>query len=236
MQKKSLMFGFVTKTWNPIVTRCTHYCKYCYAQPLLDKLMLSSGKYECLAYNPSALQLREQDLSHLKLDFVGSDYVFVCSMCDLFAEAIPTEFITKILSALKTADAQFLLLTKNPQRMVDCLDYIPSNCTLGMTAETNRATTRWSKAPLPFDRFAAFSLLANEPFERFVCIEPIMDFDLYPFAKLIHEVKPTFVSIGYDNHHFMLPEPYLSKTEDLIALLKLERIEIRAKTLREKWQ
>lgn len=229
---KTLMFGFVTKTWNPIITRCSHECKYCYAQPILDKLSTTTGKYECLLYNPEVVKLREQELNP---HFGADDIIFPCSMCDLFAANIPASFIVQIFNVINSSAAKFLLLTKNPQRMAAYLDDIPKNCIVGMTVETNRATTRWSKAPLPFDRFAAFNAFANEPFERFICIEPIMDFDIYPFAKLLHQALPHSIAIGYDNHNCRLPEPDLPKVKSLIELLKNEGFLIHYKTLRDRW-
>lgn len=69
--------------------------------------------------------------------------------------------------------------------------------------------------------------------KKMLAIEPIMDFDLEPFIEAIKLVKPQFVYIGYDNYNCHLPEPSLSKTQELICQLRTITT-VKIKTLREK--
>jgi len=53
-----------------------------------------------------------------------------------------------------------------------------------------------------------------------ISIEPITDFNLEFFIKIIKEIKPKFVSIGADSKGHNLPEPSWDKVQELIKELK----------------
>lgn len=232
-KKKSLMFGFVTQTWNPLVMRCRHKCRYCYAQPIIDRLMEMNAKYKRLKAYPDSITLVPSELNRV---FKPDDFVFIQSMGDLFLKEVHENDILSILETAAHSDAEFLTLTKNPARMAEFADRISRNCMVGITAETNRSTSRYSKAPVPEDRFREFRRFLWYPFRRLVVVEPVMEFDLKPFSKQILSVKPSLVAVGYDNHNNCLPEPRLSKTLELIQLLELHGVKIHYKTLRQRWK
>ena len=100
-------------------------------------------------------------------------------------------------------------------------DKIPNNCICGATVETNRdqGYRKISHAPLPTDRLAAMHLLKDD-IRKMISIEPIMDFDLDSFVNEIETIRPSFVYVGYDNYLYGLPEPFLSKTKELIKQLE----------------
>lgn len=76
--------------------------------------------------------------------------------------------------------------------------------------------------------------LSTTPAKRlFICVEPIIDFDLTIFSQNIISIAPEAVAIGYDNYNNGLPEPSLEKTKALIAELRSRGIKVYTKTLRE---
>ena len=103
------------KPWNPVKGLCPHSdrCYYCYMKNF----------YKRFNMNPE-LRLDEKTLAHVP----KGDRIFVCSNLDLFAEAIPAEWIQAILDRIDQAFAQFsdrdiesydlnfMFLTKNPMR------------------------------------------------------------------------------------------------------------------------
>ena len=111
------------------------------------------------------------------------EFVFVSDMGDLFGEWVPSEWVVKVLTAVKQSpDSTFLFLTKNPRKYKDFVGLLPCNVVLGVTLESNREYSI-SKAPSPFDRYRS---MADIEFEnKLVCVEPIMDFDLETFVQWI---------------------------------------------------
>lgn len=146
-------------------------------------------------------------------------FVFVSDMGDLFGEWVPSEWIVKVLNAIKqNPDSTFLLLTKNPRKYKDFISLFPSNVVLGVTLESNREYPI-SKAPSPSERYRS---MADIDFEnKLVCVEPIMDFDLEIFVQWIKEIRPAIVYVGYDNYNSRLANPSSTKTEQLIEQLKV---------------
>ena len=71
-------------------------------------------------------------------------------------------------------------MTKNPDRYLSLLPYIPKNAILGATIETTNdeivQTDKISSAPLPSERYEAMKALDWD--RKIVSIEPILDFDL----------------------------------------------------------
>lgn len=231
---KSKMFPFITTTVNPLAMRCRHGCVYCWAEALKNGKLKNSPRYKDLSDD---VVLIEKELHR---SFSPDDFVFVEDMGDLFGDWVWDIHIKRVLAFIGESKARFLLLTKNPARMWFFAAYIPfRNTTVGITLETNRDTSQFSKAPLPVDRIIAFHKFASCPIasyiKRFVCIEPIMDFDLLALIKMVELAAPQTVAIGYDNYSKnALPEPSLAKTARLINGLKRLDIAVITKTLREK--
>jgi hypothetical protein len=159
--------------------------------------------------------------------------IFVSDMGDLWGEWVPNEWIKKVLKAVEQSpDATFLFLTKNPVRYYEFLHQMPDKVVLGTTIESNRQLVGTSKAPPVFWRAWAMTHLDFRP--KMVSIEPILDFDMEPFVRMIQLIHPEFVYCGMDNWNHHLPEPTLEKTQLLITELR-KFTEVREKTIRRAW-
>lgn len=239
---KSRMFPFVTKTWNPVVG-CRHGCIYCWARKLAETKLKGTKRYKT-GFLP---MLWPEELDKF---FSARDCVFVSDMGDLFGKWVPYEWINSVVDRISTMDADFLLLTKNPIRYLDFPAFISDNCIdnciLGCTIESDRNYPQLSKAPPQSSRLYWMTKLAEVMEVKkncsklhsklFVCIEPILDFDLDDFSNVIaNSIKPWAVAIGYDNYDNHLPEPPLAKTMQLIDRLEKAGITVYRKTLRERW-
>jgi len=225
MGRKSLMFDFVSTSWNPLIG-CCHNCTYCYARPLAQRLYPKEGFR--LRLIPGRLKFRKRN-----------QCVFVVSMGDLFCAEVPNVWIREVLRAARNAPKSntFLFLTKNPWRYFDFLEEFPSNALFGVTIETNRSelTQQLSRAPAPLDRFYAMNSLRAYERRTFVVIEPVLDFRPRGLKSWLEVISPEFVVIGYDNHRHRLPEPALEKTREFIEALEDAGLEVLKKTLRPAW-
>jgi len=223
------MFSIVTRTWNP-VTGCTHNCVYCWARRLAETKLRNTRKYRN-GFRPA---IHEWEFG---AKFRLGEVVFVTDMGDLFCDAIPKEWILRVLSYVERFPSTcFLFLTKNPARYHEFLDYIPKNAILGATIETNRDELyrkyRVSGAPPPSSRYKAMRDLEWDL--KFISIEPILDFDPGEFLNWIIEVDPVLVYVGYDNWGNRLQEPPFNKTLQFVeALSRYTAVFI--KTLRSAW-
>jgi len=209
------MFGFVKKTWNPIVG-CFHECYYgrCWA-----RIQARRQKHRCFYCYNFHPHIHKERLGK----FPKSGIVFVVSMGDMWGDWVPRSYIEKVLEPMKPywekPDLIFFFETKNPARYIDFVDMIPPNSILSTTIETNR-DYKVSKAPSPIDRYIWITDPRLEKFAKHVSIEPIMKFDLATLYKWIQVINPKMVSIGYDNYNAKLPEPSVDETMKLIDKLK----------------
>ena len=203
---KGQMYPWTTHTVNPIRGACPHACKYCYVQSSRVK-HLYQGKPHLV-------------LSFFKKGLGKGKTIFMGSCFDLFAEGLYPNWMIKVLEHCRNyPDNTYLLQSKNPFVMYKYESYFPTNVIVGTTAETNRLTTKITKAPpSPEHRMAWLSVFSE--FKKMISIEPIMDFDLDVFLNKIKEVKPSFVSIGADSKNHHLPEPPAGKIKELISELQ----------------
>jgi protein gp37 len=215
------MFPFVTQTWNPLGGRCNHGCKYCWATSL-------KNRYECLKIKyDGEPHIVQKELSRVH-NFKKEDYVFACSMTDMFGYWVPENLIQKILDAIETSPATFLLLTKNPARYMK-FD-IPMNCVCGATIESDCDHLVSIEAPKVSERLQAMQDLVFH--SKVISVEPIMRFSIY-FSNSIIKIHPDIVAVGYDNYNHGLDEPSLADTEKLIKDLEFCNIKVYRKTIRE---
>jgi protein gp37 len=95
-----------------------------------------------------------------------SHTIFVCSMADLFHEAVPFGFIDKVMGTInKTKRHCYQILTKRPERMLDYFSKsaVPSNAWLGVTVEDQKGKTRIDV------------LRKIQPTVRFLSCEPLLE-------------------------------------------------------------
>lgn len=196
-KQKGNMYGFVTHTWNPIKGECSHDCVYCYMK----------------VWKQKPIRLVE---SELKDDLGSGNFIFVGSSTDMFAEEVSREWIAKVLKYCNKFKNKYLFQTKNPLNLWSFLTIIPKDSIVATTIETNRAGFNYN-APSVTERQ---EMIINNSFKVMITIEPIMDFDLEPFIKMIKEIKPFQVAIGADSKNHKLPEPSKEKVEALIKELE----------------
>jgi protein gp37 len=130
-------------TWNP-VTGCTKIspgCKNCYAERLALRLRaMGNRRYQ----NGFAVTLHPDQLT-LPLRWRQPRRIFVNSMSDLFHEAVPNDFISRVFEVMKRADWHiFQILTKRSRRLAllaPSLPWVP-NIWQGVSVESARYTGR----------------------------------------------------------------------------------------------
>jgi DNA repair photolyase len=223
------MFSIVTGTWNPI-SGCLFNCNYCWARDLALTKLKNSKRYS-EGFRP---RLNETEF---KAKFSNGELIFVSDMGDMFADFVSFEWIKQVFDHVrKFPEADFLFMTKNPNRYLELFPYIPENTILGVTIETTNdeimQTDKVSNAPLPSQRYLAMKALDWK--RKIVSIEPIIDFDLDLFTNWIEEINPFLVYVGYDNYCHDLREPELKKTNELMQRISEISLVIR-KTLRPAW-
>lgn len=201
---KGNMYDWITHTWNTVKGECYHDCTYCY--------MKRWGHLKPIRF----------DHNELKIDLGENNYIFVGSSCDMFAENVHPEWIIKTLSHCEKYNKNgYLLQTKNPKAFSDYAVNIAAlnKVALCITLESNRFYPDIMKnSPTPIDRVTEFSKIPIK--EKFITIEPIMDFDLIKFIQFIKACGPIQVNIGADSGGHKLPEPPKEKVLELIKELE----------------
>lgn len=205
---KGNMYEFVTHTWNTIKGKCYHDCSYCY--------MKRFGKQN---------QVR-LDVKELKTDLGSGNFIFIGSSCDMFAKDIPEDWIRATLKHMEQFDNKYLLQTKNPERVLDFIDssVISEKCIVCTTIESDVFFTKiMGNSPHPIERSKAM-LKLSDVIDTYVTIEPILDFNLQPFVKIIKRCRPKQVNIGADTGRNNLIEP--SRDEILMLISELEKFTV----------
>lgn len=203
-ESKGNMYDFVTHTWNTIKGACPHECSYCY--------MHRWGKQRSVRF----------DRKELKTDFGLGRFIFVGSSCDMFASTIPREWIGETLRKCHEGSTfnQFMFQSKNPQIMAT---FTPRLLGVARVVCTTIETNRWYPEIMrnsPKIENRVEGMIALKPFDRFVTIEPIMDFDMEPMVEAIKRCEPRQVNIGADSGRNGLPEPPMDKVQELSERLK----------------
>lgn len=202
-ESKGNMYDFVTHTWNSIKGKCPHDCSYCYMKRW------------------GALKDTRLDEKELKTDLGSGNFIFVGSSCDMFAQGIPASWVERTLGHCNEFSSnRYLFQSKNPKGIIEKgLGFIPENSILCTTIESNRFYPEvMGRSPNPEERAYFMSKLVI--FDRYVTIEPVMDFDLGPMVELIKRCSPVQVNIGADSGRNGIPEPSAEKVLALIEQLK----------------
>jgi len=200
---KGNMYEFVTHTWNTVKGKCHHDCSYCY--------MKRWGKL-----NPARF-----DATELKADLGDDNFIFVGSSNDLFSAGVIDEWIAATLEHCGRFHNKYLFQTKNPARFKQWLWHpvIGERSVLCTTIETNRHYPDIMKSsPPPLDRAAEMADI-SEHVDVYITTEPILDFDLHTFARVLIDCKAKQINIGADTGRNNLPEPSKEKVIGLINLL-----------------
>lgn len=197
---------WATEIWNPITgcTRISPGCKNCYAERMAKCL---AGRYGYDKHNP----FRPATIHHgppprRKKPMM----VFVCSMGDLFHDAVDFESIELVLDDISKSDKdlmhRWLFLTKRPRRMLKFSKWMygddgaewPRNVWLGVTCENQEAAD--SRIPILMEIPAAV---------RFVSVEPMLgpvDLDYYlGNQKLWNQDQIEYADIAHQYSNCELP-------------------------------
>ena len=201
----------LTHTWNPLGGKCPHECTYCSTQKLMRYPVIKK-KYS------GPPKLCENTLQ----DNLGSgNFIFVVAQNDLFAHSIPDEYIEKVLAQCrKYPDNKYLFQSKNPVRFWTDFKF-PYNTILATTIESNRQYDEISTAPPPIDRAFGISVMKIDcEFVTMITVEPVLDFDLDEFVKLLKSTKADQINVGAVTGGHKLPEPSKEKLDALIKAIK----------------
>lgn len=226
---KNRMFTFITTKWNPIVG-CSFLCMYCWARALAEGRLRSNPRYRD-GFKSKLIEME------LEKRFKAGAFVFLTDMGDAFCDAVPSEWILRILDIMrKSPDVHFLCQTKNPQRYLEFASIFLENVVLGATIESNQDYRQLSRAPSQSSRLIAMQELAKlrPDLRRFIAVEPILKFDLDSFVSQLKAIRPWAVAVGYDNYSWKLDEPSLAQTEALITALE-QFTQVHRKTIRPAW-
>jgi len=199
----SNMYSFCTHTWNTVKGKCPHDTEYGYCY------MKKWGEQPELHF----------DEKELKTNLGTGNFVFTGSSCDLFATAIPSEWIYDTLEHCKGFDNKYLFQSKNPENIWTWRHNLPEISIVGTTIESNRTFKEMCNAPDVIDRAVAM-LKLSRLYKTCLTIEPVMDFDIDSLADLIETCSPSWVNIGANtNNKVKLTEPSPEKVTALIDRL-----------------
>ena len=211
------MYEFITHTWNPIIGKCPHDCKYCYV---------------IYKYGQMKNETLRIDKECLNDDFGTGKFIFVGSGVDLFANDISEEWIIRTLDKchqdnndLFGVRNKYLFQSKNPSNMLQFMDHPVFNYSVVCTTiESNRYyPSIMNHAPYIEERALAMSEIANRGIETYLTIEPIMAFDKEDLVRLIRMCRPTQVNIGANTYtKIRIPEPTKQEIFDLVNEIKDE--------------
>ena len=210
------MYDWVTHMHTHLGGECPHRCSYCYVQ---KNRFGVSPRYKG--------KLRTYDYE-LDVDYGSKKTIFIEHMNDMFAIKMEVKWIEKILEhCCRYPDNNYVFQTKNPYVASLYQRQFPPKYIIGVTLESNRAYKNITEAPTPEERYVG--MLKIQGVEKFITIEPILDFDVDILVNWIVNIQPSFINIGADSKGCSLPEPPKKKILDLVAGLQLNNITIRKK-------
>jgi protein gp37 len=210
-EKNGNMYNWVSGTWNPLAGKCPHDCAYCSTHKLMRYPVIQQKYSGPIRIDENAIM---KSLGH------GKTW-FVCAQSDLFAKEVSTSYIHDILSIINwQPNNTYLFQTKNPEGIINYLQWIPKNSIICTTIETNRNYPEFM-GNAPDTKYRANAMNQIFGFRKFVTIEPIMDFDLEEMVAMIKACEPEQVNIGANSYSkIKLPEPSKEKLLALISELQ----------------
>lgn len=217
------MYPWVTHMHSHLEGRCPHECSYCYVQA--QERRFRTGKYEGhVRFCPDELGVK----------YGTGKTIFLEHKSDLFSEGVSDEVIALILAhARGWPGNDYVLQTKNPERVLAAVPKFPERVMVGVTIETNREDVirEFSKAP-PVCRRVYSMMALRRIYPRvktFVTIEPVMEMDWPILLAAIRWIMPDFVNIGADSKGGKLPEPREADLWNLLHGLADAGIPVRRK-------
>lgn len=100
------MYEFVTHTSNLIKGLCPHECGYCYMKSIFRRY-----------HSDETLRLDEKEF---KVNYGKDKFIFLGTSTDMFADAVPTEWIIRVYDkCLQYPENRYLFQSKNPGRFLE---------------------------------------------------------------------------------------------------------------------
>jgi protein gp37 len=130
-------------TWNP-VTGClkvSQGCKHCYAERMAKRLQAMGAERYSSGFEPTL----QNDLIDLPRQWRKPRVIFVNSMSDLFQDAVPDDFISRIFATMEACPQHtFQILTKRSERLrtLGAALSWPRNVWMGVSVEDGRVIGR----------------------------------------------------------------------------------------------
>lgn len=161
-------------TWNPVAgcTVLTAGCTNCYAMRMAARLAaMGSPKYQGLTrksgerYVWTGAVALDDDALDAPISWRKPRLIFVNSMSDLFQDAVPASFISRVWATMEaTPQHTYQILTKRPDRMAEIVPSLPllPNVWLGTSVENAAVVERLDQ------------LRATPAALRFVSFEPLI--------------------------------------------------------------
>ena len=225
-KKNGNMYDFITHTSNPIKGLCPHKCGYCYMRAIFRHY-----------HGDETLRLDEYEL---KVNYGKNKFIFLGTSTDMFADAVPTEWILQVYDkCLQYPENKYLLQSKNPGRVLEPqlinhpLMQLKDRICFATTIESNRDYPI-SKAQSMTERADAMAQLQAMGFPVMVTIEPIMDFDHEELVEMLRKIRPFQVNIGCNtSKDIKLPEPSRDQIYALVQELStFTNIELKSNSKR----
>lgn len=244
------------ETWSPVVgcTKVSAGCQNCYAERMMYRqVCMGAARHEknpdsnedaWIAYSGvmdedthkwnGEVSLRYDQLDQ-PLHWRKPRRIFVCSMSDLFHEAVSFEFIDKVAMTIALAPQHtYQILTKRPERALACHhrwlnksdtnNLFQKNVWLGVSVENQKAADE--RIPI---------LLQIPAAVRFVSFEPLLKpLDVSQYLQMVHRLdkrdKVDWAIIGAESGP-KRRECKLEWVRDLVEQCKAANVKIFVKQL-----
>lgn len=223
------MYDWVTHCHSILRGECPHGCSYCYVKIMAQRWAAVHK------HHSGDLRLAEEELQvSYKPGRGRTRTIFIEHLNDLWAEAVPDEWIFRVLdNCRRYPENAYIFQTKNPARYLSFLDAFPPAPILGTTIESNRTFPNIMRdAPSIPVRYKAMQQLRKmRPMVcTFVTVEPILKFDRDELANILIDIAPCSINIGADSKAQKLPEPSAEDVAWLIQQLTNAGTRVRQKS------